>query len=135
MAEALLHTKAGDRFEVFSAGTEPAAGVNPFAIAAMREIGIDIGAARAKDVGEFLSRAPVRYLITVCHDADRRCPSDWPGVASRVHWPIEDPAAFRGDEESTRAKFREVREELSRRLDQWVAEHGNTPSGSATSRG
>jgi arsenate reductase len=135
MAEALLRAKAGDRFEVVSAGTEPAAEVNPYAIAAMREIGIDISAARAKDVGEFLGRAPVRYLITVCHDADRRCPSGWPGVASRVHWPIEDPAAFRGDEEATRAKFREVREELSRRLDQWLAEHRNTPSGSATSRG
>jgi arsenate reductase len=50
----------------------------------------------------------------------------WPGVASREHWPIEDPAAFRGDADAARAKFREVREELSRRLDRWLAERNST---------
>jgi arsenate reductase len=135
MAEGLLRTKAGDQFEVLSAGTEPASQVNPFAIEAMREIGIDITAARPKDVGEFLGRVPVRHLITVCHDADRRCPSIWPGVASRIHWPIEDPAAFRGDPDATRTKFREVRDELSRRLDQWIAEHrANEPRPAAQGR-
>ena len=126
MAEALLRAKAGDAFVVVSAGTEPAARVNPLAIAAMREIGIDISAARPRGVDEFLGVVPVRHLITVCHDADRRCPSVWPGVTTRVHWSIEDPAAFRGDEEAARARFREVREELSQRLDQWLVEHRAT---------
>jgi arsenate reductase (thioredoxin) len=135
MAEGLLRAKAGDLFEVLSAGTEPAANVNPFAIAAMREIGIDIGAARPKHLREFLGRVPVRHLITVCDDADRQCPSTWPGVASRVHWPIEDPAAFRGDEDATRAKFRAVREELSHRLDRWLAEQRQAKASSATMRG
>src|SRR5262249_27196635 len=123
MAEALLRAKAGDSFDVVSAGTEPAPRVNPLAIAAMREVGIDISAARPKDVSAFLGRVPVQHLITVCHHADRRCPSVWPGVARRVHWSIEAPAAFRGSEEAALAKFREIREELSRRLDQWIAEH------------
>ena len=123
MAEGLLRAKAGRHVDPLSAGTEPAARVNPFAIDAMREIGIDISGGRSKDVAEFLGRVPVRHLISVCHDADRRCPSIWPGVVTRVHWPIEDPAAFRGDEEATRARFREVRDELSRRIVQWIAEH------------
>ena len=129
MAEGLLRAKAGDRFEVRSAGTEPAARVNPLAIEVMREVGIDIGSARPKDLGEFLGRAPVRHLVIVCHDADGRCPSVWPGVLSRVHWPIEDPAAFQGDAAAAMRKFREVRDELSRRLDGWLAERGAREQG------
>jgi len=120
MAEGLLRAKAGDTFEAVSAGTEPAARVNPLAVAVMREIGVDISSARPKDAGQFLGRVPVRHLITVCHDADARCPTVWPGVATREHWPIEDPAAFHGDADATLAKFREVRDELSRRLDHWL---------------
>ena len=120
MAEGLLRAKAGKEFEVLSAGTEPAARVNPLAVEVMREIDIDISAARPKEVGEFLGRVPVRHLIIVCHDAAGRCPSVWPGVASRVHWPIEDPAAFRGEVEGARAKFREIRDEISDRLDGWL---------------
>ena len=126
MAEGLLRARAGDRFEVVSAGTEPAARVHPMAVEVMREIGLDISGATPKDVGRFLGKAPVRHLIIVCHDADRRCPSVWPGAISRVYWPIEDPAAFRGEADSQRAKFREARDELSRRIDQWAAEHSPT---------
>jgi len=123
MAEGLLRERAGDALVVASAGTEPAPRVNPLAIEAMREIGIDISQHRPKDMSEFLGKAAVRHLIIVCHDADGRCPTVWPGVASRVKWPIEDPATFRGDEASATAKFREVRDDLSRRLDSWLAEH------------
>lgn len=122
MAEALLRTKPGHVFEVQSAGTEPAAVVNPLAIEAMREIGIDISAARPKDLGVFLGRAPVRHLIIVCHDADGRCPTVWPGVMTRVHWPVEDPAAFKGQHDAALQKFRETRDELSTRLDGWLTE-------------
>ncbi len=125
MAEGLLRAKAGDRFEVLSAGTEPAPRVNPLAVEVMREIGIDIGGARTKDLGQFLGHAPVRHLIVVCHDAAGRCPSIWPGVLSRDNWAIEDPAAFHGDSSAVLAKFREVRDEVSRRLDAWVAEHSS----------
>jgi arsenate reductase len=129
MAEALLRAKAGDKFDARSAGSDPAPRVNPLAVEAMREIGIDISAARPKDMGEFLGKLPVRHLITVCHDADGKCPSVWPGATSRVHWPIEDPARFRGDAEAALEKFRDARDELSRRLDQWLAEHKVTTLG------
>lgn len=124
MAEGLLRAKAGAAFEILSAGTEPAPRVHPLAIEAMREIGIDISTARPKDFERFLGRVPVRHLITVCHDADSRCPSVWPGVMTRVHWPIDDPAAFRGEREAALAGFRAVRDELSSRLDQWLAARG-----------
>jgi len=126
MAEGLLRAKAGDRFEVESAGTQPAPRVHPFAIEVMREIGIDIRAARPKDMSEFLGRAPVRHVIIVCNDAAGRCPSGWPGALSRVHWPVEDPAAFHGDQGAMLAKFREIRDEISNRLEQWLHEQGAT---------
>jgi arsenate reductase len=122
MAEGLLRAKAGDRFEAQSAGTEPALAVNPLAIEVMREAGIDISANRPKNLGIFLGKLPVRHLITVCHDAEGKCPSVWPGVLTRVHWPVEDPAAFRGDREAALQKFRAARDEISRRLDGWLAE-------------
>jgi arsenate reductase len=120
MAEGLLRTKAGDTFEVQSAGTEPAAAVNPLAVEAMREVGIDISSHRPKNLDVFLGKLPVRHLITVCHDAEGKCPSVWPGVLTRVHWPIEDPAAFRGDRVAALQKFRQARDEISGRLDAWL---------------
>jgi len=126
MAEGLLRAKAEDRYDVQSAGTEPAARVNPLAIDVMREIGIDLSGARPKDMSEFVGRAPVRHLIIVCHDAAGRCPTGWPGTVTRVHWPVEDPAAFHGDERAMLAKFREIRDEISSRLDQWLHEQEAT---------
>jgi arsenate reductase len=113
MAEGLLRAKAGEAFDVQSAGTEPAARVNPFAVEAMREIGIDISAARTKNVSEFHGRLPVHHVITVCDHAAGRCPTVWPGVVTRVHWPIEDPAA-------SLDAFRQARDEISARLDDWL---------------
>lgn len=137
MAEGLLRAKAGRSLEVASAGTHPAARVHPLAIEAMREIGIDIASHRPKHLEAFLGLAPVRHLITVCHDADGTCPTSWPGVVTRVHWPIEDPAAFQGEPAAALAKFRDVRDELSRRLDGWLSKRvrgagstpGETPAG------
>src|SRR5215831_4292240 len=119
MAEGLLRAKAADTLEVLSAGMDPAVCVNPVAVEVMREIGIDISRAQPKDLGQFLGRAPVQHVITVCHDAEGRCPTVWPGLATRDHWPIEDPVVFDGGSEARLARFREVRDELSRRLDLW----------------
>ena len=52
-----------------------------------------------------------QYLITVCDDADKNCPTIWPGVNKRMHWSFQDPAAFEGTEEDKLAKFREVRDD------------------------
>ena len=64
---------------------------------------------------------PPEYLITVCADAEERCPGVFPGMGQRLHWPFADPAAFMGSEEERLAKFREVRDQIDRRIQEWLA--------------
>src|ERR1041384_3223246 len=87
MAEGLLRALAGERFEVFSAGSKPSV-VNPLAIAAMDERGIDIRTHRSKHLNEFLAQ-PFDYVITVCDTAAESCPL-FPGPAQRIHWSFPD---------------------------------------------
>lgn len=109
MAEGLLRHDAGDRFEVESAGTKPGR-VRPEAIAAMKEIGIDITGHRSKSVGEFRERA-FDYVLTVCDHAKETCPI-FPGHGNRLHRSFADPAAVEGTEEERMAAFRRVRDEI-----------------------
>lgn len=113
MAEGLLRHDAGERYDVASAGVAPSF-VRPQAIAAMREIGIDISGHRSKSLDEFL-RQPFDYVITVCDNAQEHCPI-FPGPAERVHWSFDDPAAATGDQEAQLAVFRRVRDEIRARL-------------------
>ena len=114
MAEGLLrHLSAEGRFEVFSAGMEPSR-VNPLAIEAMREKGIDISGQRSKSVDEFRGQE-LDYVITVCDRANENCPV-FPGTTERIHWSFDDPAAAEGDEGARLAVFRRVRDEIERRL-------------------
>ncbi|MGA3324909.1 MAG: arsenate reductase ArsC [Terriglobia bacterium] len=109
MAEGLLRNDGGVGFEVFSAGTKPSR-VRPEAIAAMREIGIDISGHRSKSVDEFAGLA-FDYVITVCDNAKESCPV-FPATTKRIHWSLEDPAAVQGSEEERLAEFRRVRDQL-----------------------
>jgi arsenate reductase len=118
MAEGLLREMAGDRVEVFSAGTEPSR-VNPLAVKAMEERGIDISEHRSKHLNEYLDQ-PFDYVITVCDDAAESCPL-FPGKAERIHWSFPDPSAATGSEEERLAVFRTVRDDIEARLSQWLA--------------
>jgi arsenate reductase len=109
MAEGLLRHDAGDRFEVESAGTRPSH-VRIEAIAAMRELGIDISGQRSKSVDEFAGQ-PFDYVLTVCDNAKESCPV-FPGRTIRVHRSFEDPAEVKGSEEERLIAFRRVRDEL-----------------------
>ncbi len=109
MAEGLLRHFAGDRFEVFSAGVKPAQ-VNPLAIAAMKEIGIDISKHKSKSVTEFLSQQ-FDYCITVCDNAKQTCPV-FPGKYQKIHWRLEDPAHAQGTEEEKLDVFRKIRDKI-----------------------
>jgi arsenate reductase len=109
MAEGLLRHDAGDRFEVFSAGTKPSA-VRPEAIAMMRELGIDLATHRSKHVDAFIGQS-FDYVLTVCDNAKESCPI-FPGETIRIHHKFEDPAAFNGSEEEKMALFRKVRDEI-----------------------
>jgi arsenate reductase len=113
MAEGLLRNEAGDRFEVFSAGTKPSQ-VRPEAIAVMRELGIDISNYRSKSVDEF-TRQSFDYVLTVCDSAKESCPI-FPGKSVMIHQCFEDPATLQGSEEERLAIFRRVRDEMRRYL-------------------
>ena len=113
MAEGLLRNMAGDRFDVFSAGTERTF-VQPLAIDAMREIGIDITAQTSKTLDE-LEGQTFDYVITVCDRANESCPI-LPGTTERIHWSFEDPTAATGTDEQRLRAFRTVRDALQQRL-------------------
>ena len=125
MAEGLLRHFAGDQFEAYSAGLEPKT-INPYAIQAMREIGLDISGHRSKSVIEYLGHVHMGTVITVCSNAEERCPI-FPFSTVRLYWPFEDPAVFVGTADETLAKFREVRDLISKRLQAWLNDEGITP--------
>ena len=117
MAEGLLRHDGGAAIEVFSAGTKPSH-VRPEAIAAMKEIGIDISGHRSKSVDEFAKRA-FDYVITVCDNARESCPV-FPAATKRIHWSLDDPAAVQGSEVQRLAEFRRVRDQLRLLLREFV---------------
>ena len=116
MAEGLLRHLAGEKFDVFSAGTKPV-GLNPNAVKAMSEIGIDISGHRSKSVDEF-SGQQFDYVITVCDNAKESCPI-FPGVGKRIHHSFPDPAAANADDQI--ALFRDVRNEIQEWLSEFVS--------------
>ena len=118
MAEGLLRHDGGGRFEAFSAGVSPSR-VRPEAIAAMREVGVDISGQRSKSVEEFAGQ-PFDYVITVCDNAREQCPF-FPAETKRIHWSFDDSAAAEGEESERLAVFRRVREEIRARLAEFAA--------------
>ena len=117
MAEGLLRELAGAQFDVFSAGNKPSS-VNPLAIQAMRERGIDISQHRSKHLNEFVAQ-PFDYVITVCDQAAETCPI-FPGRARRIHWNFPDPAAVKGSDEKRLRAFRQTCDAIEMRLRAWL---------------
>ncbi len=117
MAEALLRRHGGDRFEVFSAGTEPK-GINPLTLRILAESGIDASWARSKSVTEFAGQT-FDYVVTVCDQARQTCPV-FPGVHESLHWGYEDPAAAEGTEQERLAVFRRVFIQMGERIHQFA---------------
>ncbi|MGA2220261.1 MAG: arsenate reductase ArsC [Verrucomicrobiia bacterium] len=118
MAEGLLRSLAGDRFEVFSAGAKPTGHVHPFAIGAMREAGIDISKHESKSVDTF-SGQKFDYVITVCDNAREACPN-FPGATHQLHWSFDDPAQAQGNDEQKMRVFRRVRDEIRHRIRRFI---------------
>ena len=115
MAEGLARAKFGARLRVQSAGSQPSE-VNPLAIEALREVGVDISAHVSKSV-DTIDPVSVDLVVTLC--AEEVCPMGLAGMR-RVHWPLTDPA---GPNRSIE-RFREARDEIARRLDALNAELG-----------
>ena len=114
MAEALLRSLAGDRYKAYSAGTDIAPVVNPFALEVLGERGADTEGLHSKSLDIFTDKS-FDVVITVCDNARQICPF-FPGAKSMDHWPLEDPASFQGTREEILLKFRESRDEIERKL-------------------
>ena len=110
MAEGFLKS-LDENLEVFSAGTKPAGKVNPFAVKAMKEIGIDISNGVAENVEKYLSQS-FDYVITVCDNAKETCPVFIGDVKHRLHIGFDDPADAIGAEEEVMPVYRRVRDEI-----------------------
>lgn len=121
MAEGFLRSRGGGRYAAFSAGTHPG-GINPLAIRAMAEVGIDISE-RAGHVSKGLDAyagQPFDLVVTVCDSAAEECPF-FPGARRQEHWGFPDPAATQGTEDERMADFRTVRDAIGARIDAFLA--------------
>lgn len=112
MAEGFLKSFDGN-LEVFSAGTKPAEKINPFAVKAMQEIGIDISYGIAENVDKYLNES-FDYVITVCDNAKETCPVFIGNVQHRLHIGFDDPADAVGSEEEVMLVYRRVRDEIKK---------------------
>jgi len=113
IAEGYMKVKYGDRYEVFSGGTEVTR-VHPMAIAVMKEIGIDISQHRSKLIDEFYGLG-IEIVVTVCDAANKACPF-FPGAKEVIHQSFPDPSAFTGSDDDVLDRFRHVRDEII----QWI---------------
>lgn len=135
MAEAWLNYLCGDFAVAESAGIE-AGGLNPLAVRAMQEVGIDISHKHSKHVLDLFSSGH-RYdvVVTVCDDETaEKCPL-FPGLLTRLHWSFHDPSLFIGTEEEKLAEVRKVRDQIKAEVEAWKAqelaemlEHGDATS-------
>jgi arsenate reductase len=131
MAAAFLRRHGGGHFPVYSAGTEPAAAINPLTVEVMRERGIDLAGRRPEHLRRYLGTVPVHTVIIVCDGAAKSCPATWPGAQRRLFWPFADPAAFTGSEEERREKFRELRDAIEAWVVGWLEGGGMAVAASA----
>jgi arsenate reductase (thioredoxin) len=119
MAEALLNQKGRGQFVAESAGSQPAARLNPFAVEALQEVGIDWRGRKPRGL-ESLPSESWDVVITVCDRAREACPY-FPGQPVLAHWGMEDPAAVEGDDETKRRAFRQALRLISHRIDLMLA--------------
>ena len=123
MAEGLLRSLAADRFDATSAGIEPGT-LNPIAVEAMWEAGVDISRQQAKNVKELL-KEHFAYVITVCDLARERAPI-FPFTPNLVHWSIYDPESAQHSEEEKKNVFRRVRDEIRAKVESFLSETTKT---------
>ncbi|MFB5189739.1 arsenate reductase (thioredoxin) [Alicyclobacillus fastidiosus] len=118
MAEGWARKLGGDKIEVHSAGIETH-GVNPRAVTAMKDAGVDISRHTSDLIDpEILNKAD--YVITLCGDANDKCPVT-PSHVNRLHWGFEDPAKATGSDEEVTAKFSEVRDAIKNRISTFLS--------------
>jgi arsenate reductase (thioredoxin) len=122
MAEALLNHLAGDRFIAESAGLEPG-NLNPLAVEAMKEMGIDISNKKTQDVFDLYKQGRrFNYVVTVCDEASgERCPL-FPGISKKIHWGFPDPSTLQGTFQERLQKTIEIRNQIKTQVEKWLTE-------------
>ena len=123
LSEALLNRHGGGRFRAFSAGSQPAGRVNPFAIELLRDAGFPTDGLRSKNWDEFAAPcAPqLDFVFTVCDNAAAEVCPIWPGQPVSAHWGVPDPAAVQGSDELKRKAFRDAFITLERRINLFLS--------------
>jgi protein-tyrosine-phosphatase len=123
LAEALLNRHGAGRFRAFSAGSQPAGRVNPFAIELLKDAGFPTGGLRSKNWDEFAAPdAPqLDFVFTVCDNAAAEVCPIWPGQPVTAHWGVPDPAAAQGTDEHKRKAFRDTFITLERRINLFLS--------------
>ena len=117
IAEGIFRDKAGDEFDVFSAGSHPSR-VNPMSIRVMNEWGIDISHHTSDPIDYYLDKG-IDIVITVCDNANQVCPT-FPGDAKRLHWSIKDPFSGWDADDEYLDSFRKTRETICTRIEEFL---------------
>ena len=118
IAEGLLRKEAADRFDIFSAGSDPSR-LHPAAISVMEEWGIDISHQKSESIGNFIDNN-FDIIITVCDNANQSCPV-FPNEKIRLHWSIKDPFHGWSDNQEDLPPYRIARDELKKRIDEFLS--------------
>jgi arsenate reductase (thioredoxin) len=123
LAEALLNRHGGGRFRAFSAGSQPAGRVNPYALALLGDTGFPTDGLRSKNWDEFGTpdAPPLDFVFTVCDNAAAEVCPIWPGQPVTAHWGVPDPAAVQGTDELKRKAFRDAFITLERRINLFLS--------------
>ncbi len=119
MAEGFGKVLGKSKWEVYSAGIEPK-GLNPYAVKVMQEEAIDISQQKSKDIDEELLNK-MDLVVTLCDHAQKNCPAVPPNIKT-LHWSLPDPSLFTGTEDMILEKFRTIREEIKKRIENLLTE-------------
>lgn len=118
IAEAILNSKVGDKFQAYSAGSRPADKVNPYAVKVMEEVNVDISNKKPELAEKYLD-VDFDFVITLCDKMKEECPN-FPGNPIVAHWGMVDPDEFQGNEEEKLKEFRKTRNEMLKRIELFV---------------
>lgn len=118
MAEAILNSKAGDRFQAYSAGSRPVDKINPYAVKVMEEVNVDISNQTPKLAEKYLN-VNFDFVITLCDKMKEECPN-FPGNPIVAHWGMPDSDVIQGNEEEKLKDFRKTRNEILKRIELFI---------------
>lgn len=121
LGEALMRHRAGDRFEVQSAGLAPKP-VHPLADAVLHEIGVDVGPMSSKPIGPFLGRRPVRYAVILRAPDEKNAPRVFPFATRTLRWNVGDPISSDESDAEALEHVRRVRDQIDRHVREWIVE-------------